>query len=110
MQQANPITCGSCGAENPPDAEYCENCGKPLTRSAQEGSAEQGETQVGGGILGIGEGDADVDAPGLEEGPRRRGTRTGVADTSGECPGTIAPPDQCAETSRGRPASQALME
>lgn len=70
MEQANPITCGNCGTENPPDAQECQNCGEPLTRSAQEGMMEQEEAQAEGGVYGIGEGDAPFEGqPGLDEGP-----------------------------------------
>ena len=69
MAQANPITCGNCGTENPPDAQECQNCGEPLTRSAQEGMMEQEEAQVEGGVFGIGEADERFeDQPGLSDG------------------------------------------
>lgn len=59
--EGNPITCGNCGTENPPDEDFCTNCGEPLTQSGQEGMLEQEEAQVEGGVFGIGEGDAEFD-------------------------------------------------
>ena len=32
----NPIRCGNCGTDNPPGADTCRKCGKPLTLSADE--------------------------------------------------------------------------
>lgn len=72
MAEGNPVTCGNCGTENPPDADACANCGQPLTRSAQEGMLEQEEAQVEGGVYGIGEADAAFDdQPGLSDGVRK---------------------------------------
>jgi hypothetical protein len=54
----NPVTCGNCGAENPPDQDFCIECEQPLTKSAVEGLVEQEEAQREGGVFGVGEDDA----------------------------------------------------
>lgn len=37
----NPVVCGNCQTENPAGADVCENCGAPLTRSAESGLVER---------------------------------------------------------------------
>ena len=37
----NPIVCGNCQTENPGDADFCQECGQPLTQSAESGIVEQ---------------------------------------------------------------------
>lgn len=32
----NPTVCGNCHTENPPGAEYCRECGEPLTLPAEQ--------------------------------------------------------------------------
>ena len=72
MEQGNPITCGNCGTENPPDAKFCQECEQPLTRSGQEGMMEQEEAQVEGGVYGLGEADDRFEnQPGLSDGVRK---------------------------------------
>jgi hypothetical protein len=63
---ANPITCGNCGTENPPDQDFCITCGEPLTRSGEEGFVEQMEAQHEGGVYGVGEDDAEFDKLGKQ--------------------------------------------
>lgn len=75
----NPITCGNCGTKNPPDAEFCQQCDEPLTRSGAKGMREQEEAQVEGGVFGVGEDDAEFDHREPDEvasprNPHRRGT------------------------------------
>lgn len=48
----NPVTCGNCQTENEPGADFCSNCGLPLTRSAEEGIVANEKAQARGGILG----------------------------------------------------------
>ncbi|MDP9354745.1 MAG: hypothetical protein M3R02_05585, partial [Chloroflexota bacterium] len=50
----NPVTCGNCGTENPPDQDVCMECGLPLTGSGDEGLRENLEAQDHGGLLGGG--------------------------------------------------------
>ena len=57
----NPVTCGNCGTENQPDADFCVECGQPLTKSAAQGMVEQAEAQREGGVYGVGEDDASFD-------------------------------------------------
>ncbi len=45
----NPMTCSNCGTENPPERDYCSNCGQPLTASADEAARTQLEAQDRGG-------------------------------------------------------------
>ena len=47
----NPVTCGNCGTENPPDRDFCTNCGQPLTASGDEGLRENLEAQDHGGLI-----------------------------------------------------------
>jgi len=54
--QLNPITCGNCQTENPPDAQFCVNCGQPLTQSAEEGLRENIEAQDRPSLFGPGPG------------------------------------------------------
>jgi hypothetical protein len=73
--EGNPITCGNCGATNPPDTDFCESCGEPLTRSGEEGMLEQEEAQVEGGVYGIGEADAELERANPDRNrPPHRGT------------------------------------
>ncbi|MEA2514107.1 MAG: Double zinc ribbon [Thermomicrobiales bacterium] len=51
---ANPVTCGNCGTENPPDRDFCINCGQPLTASAEEGLLENLEAQGDDSLFGGG--------------------------------------------------------
>ena len=50
----NTVTCGHCGTENPPDADFCIDCGRPLTQSAEEGLRENIEAQDSPSIFGAG--------------------------------------------------------
>jgi hypothetical protein len=51
----NPVTCGNCGTENPPDQDVCTKCGLPLTGSADEALRENlGAEDRGGGLFGGG--------------------------------------------------------
>ncbi len=61
MAQRNPTTCGNCGTENPPDAEFCRNCGLPLTQSAGEEMRERREAQVEDGYFGIDDDEGEPD-------------------------------------------------
>jgi hypothetical protein len=44
-ENPNPTVCGKCHTENPPNAEYCRECGKALTLAAEEGSIERDAAQ-----------------------------------------------------------------
>ncbi len=33
---SNPVTCGNCGADNPPGQDFCRECNQPLTGSADQ--------------------------------------------------------------------------
>ncbi len=72
----NPVTCGNCGTENPPDQDVCINCELPLTRSGAEAQHENLEAQDRDGFLGAG-GTAGMGAqptaPGLGLGTADRG-------------------------------------
>lgn len=59
MEQENPITCGNCGTENQPGAQYCSECGEPLTRSAGGAVREREEAQTEDGFFGVDDGDDD---------------------------------------------------
>jgi hypothetical protein len=52
----NTITCGNCQTENPPDAEFCIECGQPLTQSAEEGIRENIEASDSPSLFGHGAG------------------------------------------------------
>lgn len=73
MTQRNPTTCGNCGTENPPDAEFCVNCGLPLTRSAGEEMRERREAQVEDGFFGTDDDAGEPDQQGVPDNypPRR---------------------------------------
>lgn len=65
--QSNPVTCGNCGTENPPDQDFCVECGQPLTGSADEAvreslAAEERTGAIGGGSPGLGIGGAGLTA------------------------------------------------
>lgn len=47
----NPIVCGNCQTENPGDADFCQECGAPLTQSAEAGVLEQ-EAAMDRGVFG----------------------------------------------------------
>jgi len=47
----NPTVCGNCQTENEPGADFCSNCGQPLTRSAEEAMIVNEEAQHQGGVL-----------------------------------------------------------
>jgi hypothetical protein len=47
----NPVTCGHCQTENPPGADFCNNCNQPLTQSAEMGMAEHEQAQQSGSLL-----------------------------------------------------------
>lgn len=49
---SNPISCSNCGTENPPDQDFCTECGQPLTASAEQGLRENEEAEDHGSILG----------------------------------------------------------
>ena len=66
MEQGNPITCGSCGTENPPDGQYCSECGEPLTRSAGSAMREREEAQLEDGYFGDDDGLPGDGIPGRE--------------------------------------------
>ena len=70
----NPETCSNGGAENRPGADFCAECGQPLTQSAESGLREQQEAQEEGGVFGIG--DDQDDQPNVDQGAHQR--RTGV--------------------------------
>jgi hypothetical protein len=36
----NPTVCGNCHTENPPNAEYCRECGAALTLAAEQAVLE----------------------------------------------------------------------
>lgn len=72
--EGNPETCSNCGTENRAGADYCSECGQPLTQSAESGLREQIDAQDEGGVFGIGEGH-DVE-PNVDQGAHQR--RTGV--------------------------------
>lgn len=73
MTQRNPTTCGNCGTENPPDAESCQNCGLPLTRSAGGEMAERAEAQAEVGFFGIDDDEGEPDQQGVPDNhPNRR--------------------------------------
>ncbi len=73
---SNPETCTNCGAENRPGADFCAECGQPLTQSAESGLREQMDAQEEGGVYGVGD-DYDVnDEPNVDQGSHQR--RTGV--------------------------------
>lgn len=74
----NPVTCGNCGTENPPDQEFCTNCDQPLTKSAAQGIVEQAEAQHEGGVFGVGESDAALDKANVDgvANPRNPGRGT----------------------------------
>jgi hypothetical protein len=97
--EGNPETCSNCGAENRPGADFCAECGQPLTQSAESGLREQQDAQDHGGLIGgndevppggtgvgglgsprdLGLGAKDVDAtdqPNVDQGAHQR--RTGV--------------------------------
>jgi predicted amidophosphoribosyltransferase len=62
------VRCGNCGTDNPKDADFCQECGKPLTQSAGEGVREQIAAQDQGGVFGNDPGrlttrDEDEDLP-----------------------------------------------
>lgn len=49
----NPIVCGNCQTENPGGSDVCDNCGEPLTRSAESAVVEnEVAMERGGGIFG----------------------------------------------------------
>ena len=48
----NPVSCGSCGTVNPPDRDFCVECGGPLTGSADEGLRESAEARDRDGVIG----------------------------------------------------------
>lgn len=58
---SNPVSCSNCGAENPPDQDFCRECDQPLTGSADQGLRENLEAQDQGGVLGGGS--ADLGGP-----------------------------------------------
>ncbi len=72
----NPVTCGNCGTENPPDQDVCSECGLPLTGSGDEALRENLDAQDQGGLIG-GSGTAGTGAqptdPGLGLGGAGRG-------------------------------------
>lgn len=70
----NPETCTNCGTENPPNQDFCIECGLPLTQSAESGMREQMEAQEEGGVFGIG--DQQNEEPNVDQGAHQR--RTGV--------------------------------
>jgi ribosomal protein L40E len=73
MQQPNPTTCGNCGTENPTDAEVCQGCGLPLTRSGGEELRERDEAQIEDGFFGVDDDEGEPDQPGVpDNGPSRR--------------------------------------
>jgi predicted amidophosphoribosyltransferase len=41
-ENPNPTVCGTCNTENPPGAEYCLECGQPLTLTAELAEADPG--------------------------------------------------------------------
>jgi hypothetical protein len=55
----NSVTCGNCRTENPSDADFCRECGQPLTGSAEEGLRESLDAQDHGSLIGA------EDTPGL---------------------------------------------
>lgn len=71
----NPETCSNCGAENPPGEDFCVDCGKPLTQSAEAGLREQNDAQEDGGVFGTGFDDADG-KPNVDGGASQRRTGT----------------------------------
>lgn len=50
----NTVTCGNCGTKNSPGAEFCAECGQPLTQSAEEGIRENIEAQDSPSLFGHG--------------------------------------------------------
>lgn len=58
----NPETCSHCGTENPPDQDFCIECGQPLSRSAEQGLRSQQSAQDEGGVYGVGD-DIGADEP-----------------------------------------------
>lgn len=74
---SNPITCGNCGTENPPDQDFCIKCGQPLSRSAVEGIVEHREAEHEGGVYGVGEDDVAFEKPGLGGVPNPRNPHRG---------------------------------
>jgi predicted amidophosphoribosyltransferase len=53
-ENPNPTVCGNCNTENPPGAEYCQECGEPLTLSAELAESEPG---------GLANPDVSLDSP-----------------------------------------------
>ena len=49
---SNPETCSNCGTENRPGADFCAECGQPLSQSAEGEVREQMEAQEHGGAIG----------------------------------------------------------
>jgi predicted amidophosphoribosyltransferase len=73
---SHPDTCSNCGTENRPSADFCSECGQPLTQSAESGVREQMQAQEEGGVFGIGDSDGDAGEPNVGGGADQR--RTGV--------------------------------
>lgn len=62
------ITCGNCQTENPADADFCTECGQPLTRSAEQELVENLDAQDGGSFIGNDNVGRTSVAPGLAGG------------------------------------------
>lgn len=61
----NTVSCGNCGTENSPAEEFCTNCGRPLTRSAEEGLRENIEARSSPSLFGGAPGPGMVGAGGF---------------------------------------------
>ena len=77
----NTITCGNCQTENPPDADFCIECGQPLTGSGEQEVREEIDAQDGGSFIG----NDDVIGPGT--------IAPGLAGGAGGIPTHLMPGD-----------------